>query len=257
MLKYRMYVDEVGNPDLKNSGNANHRFLSLTGVIVDLPHIQQNVHPEMEKLKQRYFVSHPDEPIILHRKELVNAAHPFQALRNPETKDAFNRDLLALLTAWHYRVITVCLDKKRHNETYTTWRYDPYHYCLEILLERFHFLLSRLNVKGDVIAESRGGKEDRRLKDSFHRLWEKGTGYVTPDQFQNTLTSRELKIKPKSANIAGLQLADLLAHPSRCEILQEQGQLSRPLASFAKEIIAILESKYDQSPERCFGKKFL
>ena len=38
-----------------------------------------------------------------------------------------------------YTVITVCLDKKKHRDTYTTWRYDPYHYCLAVLLERFNF----------------------------------------------------------------------------------------------------------------------
>jgi hypothetical protein len=30
--KYRLYIDEVGNPDLESSHIPNHRFLSLTGV---------------------------------------------------------------------------------------------------------------------------------------------------------------------------------------------------------------------------------
>jgi len=51
-----MYVDEVGNPDLKSSDNPNHRFLSLTGVIVSLDHIKERVHPEMEALKARFFL---------------------------------------------------------------------------------------------------------------------------------------------------------------------------------------------------------
>ena len=51
----------------------------------------------------------------------------------------------------------------------------------------------------DVMAESRGGKEDMRLKGSFRRLWEKGTDYVAPEQFEEVLTSRELKVRPKSA----------------------------------------------------------
>ncbi len=33
MTKYRIYIDEVGNPDLGSSDDPNHRFLSLTGVI--------------------------------------------------------------------------------------------------------------------------------------------------------------------------------------------------------------------------------
>ena len=257
MSKYRMYVDEVGNPDLESSDNPNHRFLSLTGIIIDLDYVREVLHPEMEALKVKYFSSHPDEPVILHRKELVNAKPPFQALKNPRVREVFDKDLLNHLRQWEYTVITVCLDKKKHRDTYVTWRYDPYHYCLAILLERFNFWLNRHNAQGDTMAESRGGKEDRRLKDSFHRLWEQGTDFVVPEQFQRSFTSRQLKVKPKTANVSGLQLADIIAHPSRAEILDEEGFLGRPLAPFAKRIIEILQQKYDQQGGRVFGKKFL
>jgi hypothetical protein len=55
--------------------------------------------------------------------------------------------------------------------------------------------------------------EDRRLNDSFERLWQNGTDYVAPEEFRKSLTSRQLKVKTKANNIAGLQLADLIAHP--------------------------------------------
>jgi len=72
-MKYRIYIDEVGNPDLERSDNPNHRFLSPTGVILELGHVESIVHPQMETLKAKYFRSHPDEPVIFHRKEMVNA----------------------------------------------------------------------------------------------------------------------------------------------------------------------------------------
>ena len=257
MPRYRLYIDEVGNPDLKNSENLNHRFLSLTGVIIDLAYVQRRIHPDLETLKACYFDSHPDEPVIMHRKEIVNRRPPFQALRNRAVEAAFNEDLLKLLREWEYRIVTVCIDKKNHVAAYGTWRYDPYHYCIAVLLERFSSWLNRRDARGNAMAESRGGKEDRQLKASFRRLWDRGTDYVGPEQFQETLTSRELKFKQKTDNIAGLQLADLLAHPSRCEILDERGLLGRPLAPFAVQIIEILQEKYDQSGEVIYGKKFL
>ena len=36
VMKYRIYIDDVGNPDLESSENPNHQFLSLTGVIIAL-----------------------------------------------------------------------------------------------------------------------------------------------------------------------------------------------------------------------------
>jgi hypothetical protein len=129
-LKYRIYIDEVGNSDLESSHDPNHRFFSLTGVIIRVDHVLQAVQPQLEALKQKYFGSHPDEPIVLHRKEMLNARPPFQALQYPEVRLRFGDELLKLLANWEYRVISVCLDKKKHKETYTVWRYDPYHYCL-------------------------------------------------------------------------------------------------------------------------------
>ena len=104
------------------------------------------------------------------------------------------------MRAWQYTVITVCLDKKAHRKRYTTWQYDPYHYCLAVLLERFVYFLNRRGVRGDVIAESRGGKEDRRLKESFHRLYDKGSDYLGPEQLQQALTTGQIKMKQKSDN---------------------------------------------------------
>lgn len=211
----------------------------------------------MEELKNRFFSSHPDEPIILHRKEIMNAYPPFEVLKEGNIRENFDNALLFLLNKWEYSVLTVCLDKKRHRDTYLVWRYDPYHYCLAVLLERYHFFLKRKNVRGDVMAESRGGKEDMRLKDSFRRLWKNGTDYVCPEDFQTTLTSCDLKVKPKSANIAGLQLADLIAHPSRLDVLRGNHFKDNTLPAFGEKIINILQNKYDQDKEKLYGKKMI
>jgi len=257
-IKYRMYIDEVGNPGLESYlDDPNHRYLSLTGVMLNLDYVGEFLCPQMEDLKRRYFGFYHDEPIILHRKDLINQSPPFHSLRNPEIRKRFDEELLNLLSGWEYTVCTVCLDKKRHKETYTTWRYEPYHYCLEILLERFVFFLRRNIVVGDIMAESRGGKEDHRLKNAFSRLWERGTDYVSHELLQGVLTSRELKIKPKISNIAGLQLADLIAYSSRAEILAENKIPEIHLRNFTRKIIEILQTKYDKDENRIYGKKFI
>jgi len=57
-------------------------------------------------------------------------------------------------------------------------------------------------------------------------------------------------------NLAGLQLADLVAHPSRNEILNENGH-AMTIAPFAAKVIAVLQGKYDRRDGRVFGKKML
>jgi len=242
---------------LDSSSNPLHRFLSLTGVIIDLNYVNKTLYPEMEKLKADFFDSHPDDPIILHRKEILNAKHPFKVLRDEKIRKKFDKNILKYLSNWDYTVISVCLDKKSHKETYQVWRYDPYHYCLALLLERYMFFLDQHHAKGDVMAESRGGKEDMRLKKSFLNIWNEGTEYISPQRLHHVLTSKQLKVKPKANNISGLQLADLIAHPSRNEILDDEGLLDRPLPPFGTKVIDILQHKYYRHYGKIFGKKFI
>lgn len=248
-MKYRMYVDEVGNPDLKSCYDPLHRYLSLTGVIMELDYVQRVVFPRVEDIKQRYFGSHPDEPVILHRSELLNAKPPFQCLSDAATRHQFDQELLSLLTELDYFVITVVIDKQAHVEQYRVWHYDPYHYCMKVLLERYVMLLQGLGTRGDVMAESRGGKEDRRLKDSFLRLTTDGTEHIAPDLFERWLTSRQLKVKPKSNNVSGLQLADLIAHPSFRRVQAIHEGLAPP-KTFGQRIAQLLvDWKYRRGPQ--------
>jgi len=61
---------------------------------------------------------------------------------------------------------------------------------------------------------------------------------------QALLSSKKLKIKPKDRNITGLQLADLIAHPSALYVRQRlNGESFRN--TFGNRIVEILvESKY-------------
>jgi hypothetical protein len=172
--EYRIYIDEVGNSDLGSAENPNHRFLSLTGIIFSHEYVKTTVHPQLESLKAEFFSSHPDEPVIFHRKEILNAKYPFHVLRDSKKRREFDNRLLEYLRNWVYTVITVVIDKLDHKNQYTVWKYDPYHYCLAVMLERYLFFLKQNSSHGDALAESRGGKEDRRLKNSYLGLWESG-----------------------------------------------------------------------------------
>lgn len=244
MSKYRIYIDEVGNNDLGSSDNPNHRYLSLTGLIFELNYVKEVVNPTLETLKQKYFPYHPDEPVILHRKELVNKKYPFNALINPDIEEKFNSDFLKLLSELDYVVVSVLIDKMEHKVKYQTWKYDPYHYCMEIIIERFFFFLEFINAVGDVMVESRGGKEDVRLKKSYQRIFANGTQFIESTKLQKRLTSKELKVKPKMLNIACLQLADLIAHPSRRYMFRKYGINEGKEHVFGNKIIEVIENKY-------------
>lgn len=249
MPKYRLYIDEVGNADMKASDDPNHRYLNLTGIIIELGYVRDILYPEIEQIKQRFFGSHPDDPIIFHRRELVRRQPPFHALRNQATHNAFDKDFLQHLTTWQYHVVSVTIDKLAYQQHNNTLEHSPYLYCLNQLIERYVVFLEGVNVQGDVMAESRGSKEDRQLKASFTSAFENGTTAVQSERFQTVLTSKQIKMKKKTENIAGLQLADLIAHPSHKAILasiQKQPQRT----DFGGQIVSILDqTKYLRNPQ--------
>lgn len=259
-MKYRLYIDEVGNSDLGASRQPNHRYHSLTGVILELEYVREVVSPAVENLKKRFFDSHPDEPLVLHRKELLNRRYPFAALRDPKIEAKFNTQLLKLLTELDYSIITVVIDKLEHVNRYSRWRYDPYHYCLKVIVERYVLWLRGHQARGDVMSESRGGKENQRLMDSFTRVHEEGSEYIGAEVVSTHLTSRQLKVKTKANNIAGLQIADLVAHPSFKATQARRNNEALP-DNFGGTIAAILEhDKYIRSPGgriEGWGRKWL
>lgn len=215
-----MYIDESGNSDMGSCNDINHRFLCLCGIIIDLDYVNETLAPEFDIFKTKFFGYNADNPVILHRNDILNYRGPFKVLQNEQTRKEFDNALLEKLTSWNYSIITVLIDKKEHNETYFTWKKHPYHYCLQVLLERYCSFLKRNNAIGDVMIEARNKKDDRLLAQEYNDFYTQGTQFWEDEDIQIFLTSSQIKIKSKKMNIAGLQIADLIVQPMRNRILE-------------------------------------
>lgn len=246
MKRYRLYIDESGDHTYYELQDPAKRYLGLTGLFIEGECYRAVFQPDMEKLKQKHFPHNPDEPVILHREDIINRSRQFWRLRDADKEQAFNTDLLQFIEAQDYRIITVVIDKKIHIERYGQAAYHPYHYCLVALLERYCGFLNFYDAQGDVLAESRGGTEDRQLKEAYRAIYSAGTQWRGTEFFQHTLTSSEIKLKQKSRNIAGLQLADLLAHPSKQGILIDERMIEDPGDNFGKRVCQCIRPKYNR-----------
>jgi hypothetical protein len=193
---------------------------------------------------------------------MVRRIGPFKVLKDPEKDSLFADDLLHFLKFHSYQLIAVTIDKERHINKYGCHAHDPYDFCLAMLLERYCGFLQFLNSIGDVLSESRGGKEDLHLKKAYRHIYQKGTRQRKDNNFfQNVLTSREIKIKPKAANIVGLQVTDLLVYHAKQDMLVERGIIPETRSPFAKSICEIINDKYNRQKYngqvQGYGKKFI
>ncbi|MBA4364793.1 MAG: hypothetical protein C0398_02155 [Coprothermobacter sp.] len=241
----RMYIDECGSASMRNV-SASNRYLSLTGVIVDSDYHRSTITPDLTAFKQRYWSLDDDDPVILHRCDMHSCTGQFAFLRDPGQRSVFNSDLLSLLSRWDYTVITATIDKQAHLSKYHSWAYEPYSYCVEVLTEKYVLWLHQRNRTGDVLAEARGGNEDMALKKAYSDWYVAGTRYADAGLCHERLSSRELKLKRKDANISGLQIADLVAQPSfRYGLALHNGTTAS--STYERDVITLLcNSKYNR-----------
>jgi hypothetical protein len=244
---YRLYVDEVGTDDLVNLDNDQERYLSLTGVAMEVKHSREFLTPALNWIKEKVIEHDPDEPVIFHRSDIIRRRKGFWRLKDDAKRDLFDRAIMRVIQNTEYAVITVLVDKKALLRK-TEWREKhPYHYPMKVMVEKYVQYLERKSSKGDIWPEGRKGKKDKALQEAFSEFYENGTFYVGSPRVQERLTSGNLKFRYKRDNISGQQLCDLIAHPSHMGVRQF-GDSSRMVPTFDAKILEVLRShKYDRS----------
>lgn len=244
---YRLYIDEVGTSDLGSVNTDSERYLSLTGIAMLVTEARDVLAPQFASLKADVFNHDPDDPIILHRKKIVGRSGPFGVLANDDLRAKFDERIFAAMEGCNYTVITALIDKKAMLAKDEWKKKEPYHYLMEVLVEKYVQFLERKQSRGDIMPEGRKGKQDQRLQEAFIRVMAAGTYYVPRARMRAQIPSSNLKFRYKRDNVAGLQLADLLAHPSHMTIREMMGHTMHP-GDFCDRVKTLLKSrKYDRS----------
>jgi hypothetical protein len=255
----RLFIDEVGNGDLRGAAaDDNVRYLSLTGILTKRDLYDRAIVPMVNDLKMDVFGR---TDIIFHRREIMRREGPFTVLRDQDTKTAFDNGVMLLVKECPYLAITIAIDKRAHLDTYGVWHFDPYHYCLRCLIERYVLWLRRHGLTGDVAIEPRFPKADKKVKASFRLIYDRGTEHISPKVIQQHLISHDIQFVGKKLNCPAMQLCDLLAHPSYRSMKLERDGLAEPL-DFGTAIVGILrDRRYSRHPKSGaiagWGRKWL
>ena len=259
MKKYRLYIDESGTHHYGTQDCLSKRYLGLTGIIISSDNVENILQPKIIELK-KMFTDDPDDLPILHREDIVDKRGVYAKLNDTDFERMFNDAYLCLLSELDFNICSVVVDKKNHLERYQDSANHPYHYCLDVLLERYTNFLEKRGV-GDVWAESRGKKEDDALRSSYERFYTCGTNFRSVQYIQQTLTSKKIKLKPKIKAVAGIELADLLSLPTRIDILHAFGKIQDLDDNFNKKVIDKIQGKYFKgdfnSKTKGYGKKYI
>ncbi len=209
-----MFIDDTGEVDNAATNQVERRFASITGVIFDLDYYHSRFDASFRELKFRQFgLTKKGRPPILHRRALIDASGAFRCLHDGGMRQEWDRRCLLMYERATYQVVTACVDKVAFYYHHPNWEGEIYTLLVQNAIERYWYFLRHMDGTGDVMAES-VGKPDLALKARYAHVYLNGTEYIPAEKIQSRLTSKEIKIKPKSDDISGLQMADLLAKTS-------------------------------------------
>ncbi len=212
-MPHVLFMDESGDHNLASIDN-NFPAFCLVGCIFEREYYKHTVRPAVDEFKNKFW-SRTD--VVLHSSEIRKHRGPFSFLGNETDRQGFYDALNRLIENLNFTILAVVILKKAHLDHYGDGARHPYHLSLEFIMERYSMMMNRKSrdAEGYMMAESRGLNEDKLLKNEYFNLKKFGTRYQP-----NLGNISSFRMEKKTANIAGLQIADLVAYPVAAKVLR-------------------------------------
>ncbi len=203
-----MFLDESGDHSLeKDKIDKSYPMFVLCGCVFDLDDYIASTETVVNNFKTKYFKT---TNVILRSYDIRKQKKEFAFLVDYKTRLVFMDDLTNLISSLKFTVIAAAINKVKLISWYSKPE-NPYHLCFRFILERASMFLGRSKENILFRAESRETHNDRKLAEIYERFRSKGNNFISPEEAQRKLI--DLSFNQKIQNIAGHQIADLVAYP--------------------------------------------
>lgn len=236
----RLFLDETM---IRSDGVQERNWFAVVGCLMSLEEHGRRLHGPFDDIKGRRFRHHsPRAPVIFHRIDMCcpSPRGAFSVLRDEALRESLYQELLGVIDACDFKVIVEVVEIRELSEREKSdWRTLGYLKCLGPLLMKYCQELIESDQRGDVMASHLGMKEDGILKTAYWVLYQRGGHGKYASFYRRGLSSNSLKIEHKEKNVAGLQLADLLAAPMVRRYLYERTGANDNVDGFARRVAEI------------------
>ena len=213
--KYIGFFDECGDHSM-NKIDKDFPLFVLALVIVERKAYVKELLPAVNQLKLKYWTH---EGINLHSRDIRKQKGSFSFLRNNHLYQSFMEEISDMIAALPFTLFITGIMKHQYAKESGANAKNPYHIALAFTMERvLHFMDSNGETELPLIAEARGNKENEDLEREFYKIMAMGTNIDNAEEFKKLTCP--LVFKSKKFNIAGVQIADLCAHPCARYILK-------------------------------------
>jgi hypothetical protein len=207
-----VYVDESGDHGMETVDD-NYPVFVLAFCVFHKRHYSEKVVPALQKFKFNHF---GHDLAVLHEHEIRKEKGDFR-FQTRQHKQDFLVELTSIIEASNFILISCVIDKAQLRSKPGVPP-NPYHLALGFCLETLYELLQEKNQDDKlthVVVECRGKKEDNELELEFRRICDGANRWGDPLPF-------DVKFADKKVNLAGLQLADLVARPIGLRVLRPE-----------------------------------
>lgn len=228
-----MFLDESGDHNLSVI-DLQYPLFVLGGVVMDRDYAEGELTEKLAVFKRELFGR---EDLILHTADITRNRNGFERLKDAGFRQQFYGRLNVLMSELRYSVVACAIHKDQHLSRYGVAALDPYLLSLNVLVERFCMDVGNVEGGGLIVAERRDPTLDHELDLAWLNLKIQGTRFMQATKIERRVLA--LNLRDKKANIAGLQLADLVVTPIG----------RRVLGKTVKEDYQVVEQKFRRSPK--------
>jgi len=201
-----MFLDESGDHSLDKIDQSYPMFV-LSGCIFDFDYYFNHAEKEIDKLKQKFFGK---RGVILRSYDIRKQKGDFSCLVDKAKREKFYSGLDDLIKKLDFQIITAAIRKDKFKTRYPLPN-NPYFLCFQFILERSIMYLGKTKEKMMFKIESRETHNDQKLSKVYENFRSVKSKFITPEEIQEKLI--DLSFNQKIQNIAGMQIADLVAYP--------------------------------------------
>lgn len=200
-----MFLDESGDHSLVKIDQSYPMFV-LAGCIFDVDYIEE-LEKRVNILKLKYFGK---TDVILRSYDIRKQKREFSCLIDSQFRQKFYDDLNQLISQLDFSIIAVAINKLKLKKLYSDPD-NPYNLCLQFILERSMMYLGKTQEKIMFRIESRETHNDQKLATEYENFRNNSNTFFLQEERISKLI--DLSFNQKSQNVAGMQLADLVAYP--------------------------------------------
>lgn len=202
-----LFLDESGDHNLSVI-DPQYPLFVLGGIIVDQKYAEGEMTQAFQAFKQKLFGR---EDLILHTADITRNRNGFERMKETSFRQLFYHELNELVRSLTFTVVACVIRKDQHLSRYGVAALDPYLLSLDILVERFCMEVGNVSGGGIIVAEKRDPTLDHELDLAWLNLKIQGTRYIQANAIEQRVLA--MNLREKRANLAGLQLADLVVTP--------------------------------------------